>query len=361
MQIARLAEAMSEVGPDVSKASAKTEVPTETARYWYKTRLLGKGFTLHATIAYEKLGLKCIILIVRIGKKFEKHAEEIFSTMHDSCYVESYSRTVPFGYYFISASVPREHVAAFIGLANRMKRGGIFSSLRVFRSEWRRDIPMRTQFYDFERSSWVFNWERLTMNYDFAQHESSSRVTFDQKDLEILKQGELDATARLEDVATKIGLKTHALRYHYRDHVIRQGLIGKYRLDWSGVPIQAGRQESEFSKPSHLGIKILATRLDKERKLEIRAYFSQFPFFTLEAGGANFYYAEANIPVDATWSAYKAIDKLGARPDFNLEVFVADPRTSGAFGITTRLLASNGEWHFDERGIIKGVKRLSRD
>jgi len=353
---------MSETGPNVKAASERVAIPAETARYLFK-RLMGSGFTMHATIAYEKLGLQCIILVVRLGREFEKHVKEVLSALHDSCYVEAYSRTVPFGYYFMIASVPREHVAAFIGLANRMKTAGLFSSLRVLRSEWRRDIPMRAELYDFERNTWAFDWEHPKMSYDGAREQKpSQRVRFDINDLEILKHRQLDATATLRDISKKIGVQTHSLRYHYRNHLVRRGLIYRYRLDWSRATKQGGEQEQESSKRSYLGLNILATGLNSKQKMEVRAYFSQFPFLTLEAGGAGFYYAEGEIPVQATLQAYKAMDKIGERLGSKLEVFVRDPGTAALFGIATRLFEPKGrEWRFDSKVALEEIKRLSGD
>ncbi len=359
-QVSKLAEIISEIGPNVKAASERVAIPTETARYLYKRRLLGRGFTLHATIAYEKLGLQCIILVVRLGQEFEGRAKTILSYMHDFCYVEAYSRTVPFGYYLILASVPREHVAAFIGLMNRMKKAGLFMSLRILRSEWRRDIPMRTDLYDFERNVWNFDWERPEMNYEGANEQARSRnAKVDIKDLEMLAHLQLDGTTSLTDISKEVGVQAQSLRYHHRDHVVRQGLIGKYRLDWSGVRNRAGEQKSPSSKNSYLGMNVIAAGLDNRQKMEARAYFSKFPFFTLEAGGERFYYAEGAVPVEDTLQAYRAMDRIGKRLGFKLEVFVRDPGSAALLGISTRLFVpKTGEWHFDGPKAAAGIKEL---
>jgi len=333
-RLSRLAAAISETGTNIVVAGRRAGIYKESARYMFKKRMLGRGFTLHATVAYERVGLRCVVLLVRVHKRFEERAEAMFAAMHESCFVESFSRTVPSGYYFVTAAVPEEHVAAFVDLANALEKAGIFSSLRIFSSEWRRDIPMRVENYDFERNEWTFDWEHPKVALGGALEKSRSRKAMvDNQDLDIINQLQLDATTTIGSVANELGVDHKPLRYHYRRHILAQGLIGKFRWDWSKVAKNNGSGDSPPGGRVHLGLNILAEGLDRGQILEIRAYFSQFPFLVLEAGGETFYYAVGEFPVESIWQAYEVMDKISERMGYKLEVFVRDPAHAALYGI----------------------------
>jgi len=362
LKIARLADAIGKVGCDVSAASRKAGIISGTAEYWYKTRLLGNGFKIHAAIAYEKVGLRCLVMIVQIGEKFSKRADRIFRAMGEKTFVESYSRTIPFGYYFVIASVPEEHIGAFIEFARGMKKVGFFTSLRIFKADWRRDVPMRTEFFDFEHCVWDFDWARARIRYDEAKQTSEAvKVDVDFKDLKILKQLQLDADTTLADISKRVGVKDRSLRQHHRDHVLGHGLIRCYTLDWYGAATKRMRQEVRAGRRNYLGFHVLVNGLDKNQKMEVRAYFNQLPFVWREAGGERFYYAEGAFPTDAISEGYEAMGKIAERLGFKLEFFVRDPKGASTFGIATQLFEpKTRKWRFDSQTVLVDVKALLR-
>jgi len=134
---------------------------------------------------------------------------------------------------------------------------------------------------------------------------------------------------------------------------------GRTHIDWSAAASQGFKQELASSKEGCLGFNRVATGLDNKQKMDVRAYFSHIPFFMLEAGGERFYYAEGAVPVEDTWQLYKAMDTIGERLGFKLEVFVRDPRRTVLLDISTRLFVpKKGRWHFDGPKAVAGIREL---
>ena len=121
-------------------------VHRETARYWYKKKLLAKGFAVQAAVAYERLGLKYVVMVVDFEDDFEEYVKPILRAMSEFCYVRYYNRTLPKGDYIVHAIVPEGRVRTTRSLFEGLRERGISGPSRY---SW----PIGTEMFRCERSS----------------------------------------------------------------------------------------------------------------------------------------------------------------------------------------------------------------
>src|SRR5271154_2141059 len=102
-EMAQLAKLIMKMGPDIDRIARISGQYKETIRYRYKEKILGKGFSLQARLNFEGLGLKRIVMKVKVGEAYSTYAREIFMAMNQLCYVTSFTGLLPEGSYMIHA------------------------------------------------------------------------------------------------------------------------------------------------------------------------------------------------------------------------------------------------------------------
>jgi hypothetical protein len=343
-QMSEFVKTISRLGPNINTVSKSVGVFKETGRYWYKKKLLARGFAVQASVAYEMLGLKYLIMVLDFEDDFEQYTKPVLWAMSELCYVRYYNRTLPRGDYVVHAIVPEEHVPEFKSFFGKLKEKGIFRAVDIFVADWHRNIPMRADFFDFERGVWDFDWGKLALKY--AENEDVrpvGKVEFDQLDLEILKQLQLDANTTFTKIAVKAGSTMKNTQYHYWKHVVGRGLIRNYRVNWLGTRYDYDLEAGTRRMHRQLLLNLLATGLTESEKLEARAGLNQFPSLWAEAVGDGFYYAEIAFPNEASAEGYGALARTLKRIRRKYVIYVADHTDGMGFSLNPRLY--NPELH----------------
>jgi hypothetical protein len=359
-QMSEFVRTISRLGPNINTVSKSVGVFKETGRYWYKKKLLARGFAVQASVAYEMLGLKYIIMLVDFEDDFEQYAKPILWAMSELCYVRYYNRTLPGGKYVVHAIVPEERVAGFNSFFEKLKEKGIFRSVELHAANWHRNIPMRTDFFDFERGVWDFDWGKLAVKYaENEEMRSASKVEFDRLDLEILKQLQLDANTTFTKIAVKAGSTMKNTQYHYWKHVVGRGLIRNYRVNWLGTRYDYDLETGTHRMHRQLLLNLLATGLTESEKLEARAGVNQFPSLWAEAIGEGFYYAEVAFPNEAAAEGYGALARTLHRIRRKYTLYVADHTDGMGFTLNPKLYdPAMNAWQFKGEELLPKFEDL---
>jgi hypothetical protein len=360
-QMPEFVSLISQIGPDINLVCKKMGVYRETGRYWYTRKLLAKGFTVQAGVAYERLGLKYVIMVVDFEDGFEKYAKPILWAMSELCYVRYYNGTLPAGEYVVHAIVPEEKLGGYASFFGDLKDRGIFRSVDIFVADWHRNVPMRTEFFDFERGAWDFDWGKLaTRHVETDGWMPGGRVDFDRLDLEILKQLQLDASTTFTATAAKARSSMKNTQYHYWKHVVGRGLIRNYRVNWLGTRYDYSRETAMHRKHRHLLLNLLAPRLTESEKLEARAALNQFPCLWSEAVGEGFYYAEVAFPADAATEGYAALARALHRIRRKYKLYIADHTNAIGFTLNPKLYDSaEHAWLFNSQDLLPRFEHLA--
>jgi DNA-binding Lrp family transcriptional regulator len=362
-KIKELVKAIGEFGPDISRIAEGIGIHKETARYWYKNKLLAKGFAVQAAVAYERLGLRYLVMVVDLEDDFEERAKPIFRLMSEICYVRYYSRTLPNGEYIVHAIVPEEHVEDYKAFLRELRSKGVFRSVEVFAADWHRNVPMRADYFDFQRGAWDFDWENLALKYNEKdQVKPQGRASFDRLDLEILKELQLDASTSLKTIAKKVGSNTKTAYYHYWKHILGGGLIRNYRMNWLGTRYDYGLDKAMHRRHRQLLLNLLATGLTENERMEMRAGMNRFPCLWAEAVGEGFYCAEVALPSESAAEGYAALAKVLVGVKRKYSVRIVDPTDAIGFTINPKLYDSaERAWQFRGEEVLEKLEGLVLD
>ena len=308
--IAALVKLITKYGPQINRIARELGIHKETVRYWYKEKLLKKGYTVQAVPNHEKLGLKRVVAIAEFSEEFRPYADAILMAMSELCYLVSFAKALPEDSYSIQASVPQEYCADWIRFVYALKQKGLFSSIRALPFEWVRVVPMHSEMYDFENDSWQYDWKsRPKVESGFTDYTASSKGRFDFIDLSVIKQLQLDPSLSLIEISEKLRVNYKTLTWHYRMHLERNGLLKGYLVNWAGTRYDPRLEKALHRRHKYMWIELLATDLTENERMQLVANVNRLPFVWLEAGGKN-YFAQIAFPMEMMTEALGFIKEI---------------------------------------------------
>lgn len=357
-KVAELVKIVGEVGPDIPEVAKRMGEHKESVRYWFK-KLSKQGLVIQPSINFEKIGLTRVVAVADFAKDYQSQAEPILVAMSELCYVQSFVKTLPEGHYIIHGTVPREFVSSWMSMMSRLKDLGLFTSLEFSTYDWSRNPPMKSEFYDFDGERWDFEWSLPTKVYPGPVEQVSSREKFDETDLEIIKRLQRDANRSLSEIQQEIGTNYKTLSFHYRNHILRRGLLKSYRVNWIGTPYDPENDKGKHRRHTYQPIDVVIRDITPAEKAAVMGMTNSLPFLWWEASGANSYYAQLVFPTDTIAEAMQFLGRALLPVTSKARWFMVDQTQSVWFRLEPRLLDRQvKKWTFNEAEVLSKFERI---
>ena len=355
----QLVELLTEVGPDVPEISRRLGQFKESVRYRYKEKILNKGFAVQALVDHERLGLRRIVAVLDFANEYRKYAQSILVSMSDLCFLVSFSKTMPGGYYTAQFSVPTGYLPSLKHFLTTMKEKGMFAKLEVADYDFIRVAPMRPEFYDFDNGRWDFDWtSQANHNFDSAKYIPSEMSKFDSMDLLIIKELQMDANKSLKEISDKLEVNYKKLAWHYTSHVLARHLLHGYSVNWMGTRYDYHAEKPLHRQHRYLALELYAWGLTDYEVIALRQQLNGIPFLWSEAVGRN-YAAQLAFPVDCVVDGLQYLTNAVAEIKEKVEIYNIDQSEAASFTLPyTRFDASKKSWAFDETGLVRRFEDL---
>lgn len=142
------------------------------------------------------------------------------------------------GYYSLHA-VPTLHVREFEEYIEQFVPLGLASSSRVYWLEDQHTFIPNFEYYDLDSRMWKFPWAtwanllaRVSDDSTIKERSLSDprAVSFDSRDLYVVKELYKDATVKLAEIARSFGITLPAAKYRF-ESVMKKGLVQEYVFD----------------------------------------------------------------------------------------------------------------------------------
>jgi hypothetical protein len=363
-EMAQLAKLIMKMGPDIDRIARVSGQYKETIRYRYKEKILGKGFALQARLNFEGMGIKRIIMTVRVGEAYNSYAKEVFMAMNKLCYLTSFASLMPEGTYMIHATIPKEFKDQFIELMKRLEELGIFSSVQFYNFDWFRNAPMRAEYYNFEHGVWEFDWDK-PVEHGKADHDGGFEpFSVDKVDLLIMKELQADSTRSLSEIreaikaSDEIDINYKTLAWHWIRHVQEKRMISGYTLRWMGTSYDPISEKTHHRQHRYVVVPILVKGVSDAERVNLMSEMNKIPFIWSEAAGVD-YYAQFAFPVEMVNDGFTflkaAISGFGDRATYH----IVDQRNSVGFTMTYQLFDdAERAWKFDSQEILMRFQSL---
>ena len=349
----QLVKLLTGVGPDVPEISRRLGQFKESVRYRYKEKILNKGFSVQANVDHEKLGLQRVIVVLDFAEQYQKFAQSILASMNELCYLVSFAKTMPGGYYIANFSAPREFVGELKLFLGAMKEKGMFSRLDVVDFDWMRVVPMKSEFYDFDTGRWDFDWTaNTTSDFGSAHYMPSSPARFDLVDLLLIKELQMDANKSLKEISDKLKVNYKKLAWHYTTHVMARRLLNGYRVNWMGTRYDYAIEKVLHRQHKYFAVTLMVRGVSEYETMSLRQAVDRLPFLWSEAAGVN-YVCEFSFPVDFVVEGLQFLTEAISGVKERAEIFAIDQSDAAAFTISyNKFNQGRKRWEFNLADLI---------
>jgi DNA-binding Lrp family transcriptional regulator len=134
--------------------------------------------------------------------------------------------------------IPVKYTAEFEAFVQDLKSLGVAENIILLWSTCFHTVNRTTVWFDSSCEEWIFPWddwleeifsEPSELPYTLKDPESFT-LKADKMDLLILKEMEKDATITLAEIARKLGTTLQNICYHFKRHIIQNGLIEDFQI-----------------------------------------------------------------------------------------------------------------------------------
>ena len=162
----------------------------------------------------------------------------------------------------------------------------------------------------------------------------------------------------MTEIAGELKVNYKKLMWHYVTHVIGEGMIKSYRLNWMGTTYDFKIEKALNRKHRYHALKLIVKDLSAVERMQLMSKLSPLPFLWFEAAGPG-YYADFTFPVDSIAEAYgyleKALEPLRGR----YEHYVIDTANALTFTLPYQLYDQNQKrWTFSPAELVSRFEDL---
>ena len=233
----RILTCLDEDGPrNVSVISRKLGVPYETVRKRLK-RLVSRFFVSFPMSVYHTyIGLKKAFVF---ADAVSGHEDTLYDCMKANdfwIYVGQYYGRCE-GCYGIY-TVPVDHLEQFGRFVHELGATHVVRNTRLLWSTCLHSVNATENWFDPDSCRWVFNWEAWMEEIPKEGTElpptlvepEEFPIKADDIDIVVLAKLEADYTRRMKDIAEILGMTPEAVAYHFKEHILKRGLIEKSQV-----------------------------------------------------------------------------------------------------------------------------------
>jgi DNA-binding Lrp family transcriptional regulator len=327
----------------------------ETIRYKIKKRFANRGFRFQAEVNFSKLGLTLHWGTFEVSPIFYKSAPGLFRALNRAGYLIHYSKILPQGHYVALFALPAGKGPEYLNLLEALRQRRIIASYQFNEVLVEQHKPMDPSFYNFQSDRWEVDWQKVRNlpGIQLGAVRAQPKQEADEIDMLIIKELQQDALQHVVGIAKKVKVHEKTMEYHYRTHIVKKGLIPRYRVRWMRDVMKTLAHSTAYTR-------LTFRELNPQELKRVQKTVSKIPFLWAEhllKDGT--YIATLSIPmVDFVETGSFLNDELqflGPKVEFGY----MKAGDSSNFTIPYDMFV-DGEWKFDVKRVESTVlKELS--
>lgn len=234
----KILEGLSMLGPrNLALVAKHLDIPTTTVRYRVKRMLDNSLLFLHLNPFHTFMGLRKAVLFIEAVPGYEDVLLDCLRV--NDYWLSLYRLYGPYEGCGGTWTVPKNRVEEFNVFLQCLTDIGVARSIEVNWTTCHEGIPVKTRWYDAVDQTWFFDWDEWIDEVETIEGElpwtliepDDWPIKVDIEDLLIIKELEIDGRQTLTDISKKLGISLETLKYHFREHVSKRGLIEGYQIE----------------------------------------------------------------------------------------------------------------------------------
>jgi len=224
-------------GPrNISVIARELRVPYETVRKRFK-RLVSRFFVKFPLNVYHTyIGLKKALVFADAVSGYEDSLFDCMKANDFWTYVGQYYGRCEGSYGIYT--VPVGNLGQFKEFVRELGETDVAQNARIRWSTCLHSVNATESWFNPDSRGWGFRWEEwleeipsegIELPPTLVEPEGFP-IKADDKDILILAELEVDCTTKMKDVAKILNMTPEAVEYHYRNHILKRGLIEKAQV-----------------------------------------------------------------------------------------------------------------------------------
>jgi DNA-binding Lrp family transcriptional regulator len=234
----KILEALSLIGPrNLALIAEHLDIPSTTVRYRVRQMLEDSILFLHLNPYHTNMGLKKAVIFVEAVPGYENLLQDCLRINDFWLYLcRIYGPYEGWGGIW---TVPKGNVEDFNRFLKSLIDLGVAKSIEVNWTTCHEGIPVNSRWFSVEENRWVFNWDEWIKEVEIIEGElpwtlvepDDWPIKVDYEDLFIIKELEIDGRSTMTDISKKLGVSPEKVKYHFKEHVSKRGLIEGYQIE----------------------------------------------------------------------------------------------------------------------------------
>jgi len=234
----KILEGLSLLGPrNLALIAKHLELPPTTVRFRVKRMIENSFLFLHLAPYHTNMGLKKVVLFAEAAPGYEDDLLECLKINDFWIFLcRIYGPYEGCGGIW---TIPKENVEDFHSFLRRLQDLGIARNIEIIWSTCFHGPQISSRWFHNENGTWVFNWDEWINEVETIEGElpytlvepADWPIKVDYEDLLIIKELEIDGRASLSAISKKLGMPIRKVKYHFREHILKRGLIEKYQVE----------------------------------------------------------------------------------------------------------------------------------
>jgi hypothetical protein len=305
--------------------------------------LKDQGISVSPFVDTTALGLQRYRVFFRMSNpKLAEDVKPFFGGLHQSAGLAYYYRSLLSHKFDTEFAIPMGTQDELRRLLQMLEESKMIEAPEMHRVDWRDILMVKTQFFDFTTGEWDVDFSRLAGDPSVRIPKPAENVRFDYTDLLIIKEVQMNAWAKVVDIAKKTKIPERDVAYHLNKHVLGRKQISSFRFRWIGT-------KEALAKHSVFSMNFLFRDISAEDSRHAMSIFTANPFTWNHLYTSDrIYLVETLIPIDqlpeVTQYLSGRLRSVGLTPT---EVYYPDWNCVSGYTIPYMLYdQSDREWKF---------------
>jgi DNA-binding Lrp family transcriptional regulator len=352
----KILEGLSLLGPRNMELIARhLQLPATTVRYRVRRMLEDSILFLHLNPYHTFMGLKKAIIFVKALAGYE---DVLLDCMRVNDFWIFLCRIYcPYEGCGGIWTIPKEKDKDFEAFLQSLLDLGVAEAIEVNWSTCFEGIPVQSRWFNIEDKAWAFNWGEWIQEVETIKGElpytliepEDWPIKVDYEDLLIVKELEIDGRTTLRDISKKLGIPFQKVKYHFREHVSKRGLIEGYQVEIFRFPSLA----SEF-----LFFKFEFDSYEKMVKFALSLRDKPFPTFLGKVLGENSLMTHVYLPKLEFRKFIAALSILIKRKLLKRYHYVFQDMFQQWRETIPYEHFQNGEWNYNNERYLEEVRKI---